>query len=801
MEQNNFSYAKRKIFAIPVLLFVITLIGLMSAAQTIIYDNYNNGIINQSLWKNYSTYTGSCINNATVSIGNYIEIQSNSTANPGTGDVTLIAYSLPIFNNINSINFSINFSIEQYAITEGAGSDMSRRAISNLSIFGNSINTISRSGVPAGTTSDIANYTVIKNYLYSNNYTVYKNGAVLTSIAALNNNNNITGHVFSQHDTEGGATGIFRIHMINYTYVNNSIIYTSPVYETSSQYFAVITQFNNTIYPNAYAYLNYSGTIYTTNIIKTINGLDIIFNTNIDIPTVSASRNYTFSWILYSNLSTIQNSIETNQTVNPIAFSICGGTGGNVPFINMVYLDENSLSPVNLSIMSSSWNYWLGNGTTFKSYFYNNVGTTAPNNSFCFSPASTPSSFLYTNVAYQYGLTGIYPTRTFNTITPPYLTLTNFSTNVSLYTLSFVESGSITIQVVDVSSANVIAGAEVSIQRNIGGSLVTIFNGLTDSAGTVNVYLSTTNTYIITARKQGCGVNTQSVVPVGSYNMQLSCASNAPLYNSSIQGVIYQRGPADGVNNEIGFINYSYYVFSSTKPIYQVKFLLKDEQRTILATNETNVSSGFSYCNSTSCLLTITYYTSSGDDIRGSYYINLGTAINNTGYILLEGDAHWRFITINSNNSNSGVTRFADHFNQFFYQWEADGNCRAYLDQASCSGSGFCKWINNTGYSNIVTLCVLKDNYNKAEFSRIILIFFGMVTVLFIIGKTTGYEMTNPGSFVMFMSGAIIIMSMLGFFRFNGLTPNRFLDQYIYATICTMFSIGYNISIIRRYSA
>ena len=73
--------------------------------------------------------------------------------------------------------------------------------------------------------------------------------------------------------------------------------------------------------------------------------------------------------------------------------------------------------------------------------------------------------------------------------------------------------------------------------------------------------------------------------------------------------------------------------------------------------------------------------------------------------------------------------------------------------------------------------------------------------VLFIMGKTTGYEMTNPGSFLLFMTGAIIILSFGGMFRFVGATPYPFFDQWIYAFICFAFSVGYNIAIVRRYSA
>jgi hypothetical protein len=373
-----------------------------------------------------------------------------------------------------------------------------------------------------------------------------------------------------------------------------------------------------------------------------------------------------------------------------------------------------------------------------------------------------------------------------------------------LYTISATESSPITFQVSDSSSANVIQGATVTITKNIGGTTTQIFSGYTDSAGTVSIWLSTTTSYTITASKTGCGSNSVTIIPVGSYNVQLNCAGNITKYVSQINGVTYQRTPADGPTTYSGVIDFEYYVVSVINPIIAAKFVLVDEEGTIVATNETYVSSGYSFCTNSSCDLTLQYTTACGDNIKGRYYLNLGN-ISNNSYILLEADALWKYICINTNNSQLSFMRFIDHFNQFFYQWSAGGQagttCNLYSSSASCNAVTYCKWVSYPGNLVPVNKCILKDNYNKAEFSRILLIFFGMVVVLFIIGKTTGYEMTNPGSFVMFMAGVIIILSFVGMFRFVGATPWPFFDQWIYALICTALSLGYNISITRRYSA
>jgi positive regulator of sigma E activity len=75
-----------------------------------------------------------------------------------------------------------------------------------------------------------------------------------------------------------------------------------------------------------------------------------------------------------------------------------------------------------------------------------------------------------------------------------------------------------------------------------------------------------------------------------------------------------------------------------------------------------------------------------------------------------------------------------------------------------------------------------------------------LVIVLFILGRTTGYELNHPGAFVVGMSAIIWILSLYGMFTFNGLTQYPFFNQYIFALITSCIGAGYGISVIRRYS-
>jgi hypothetical protein len=728
------------------------------------FDVYNDGVWQQqitgtnNLLRIYAsapaallvtTYSTATINNVTYSLNNnFMNITLTSPANGST-------ITNPYFNFTASTNVSLNI-------------------LSNASIYLDNTNqmTLPLNGTNASLLFPIVSMGIGNHQWY-----------VKVCDNANNCKNSETRYFYNSY----------------FLTVNTS--YVASVYETDSQTYNTTVRFDTSAQPNSYAYLVYNGVTYPTQATKTTNGSDVTFSSTIDVPTSLGTKQFYFKIYLdpINDPLNIQTSTLTNQTVNAISLAFCSG---GTKFINMNYLDEITNNPVNLSVSGSSWTYWLGSGTTSETYFFS-TGTQNTTHSFCFTPAYET---VYTSVNYQYGISGTYPIRTYQTapLIPQYLTLTNTTLNNNLYTIAATDSSPITFQISDSTSANVIQGATVTITKNIGGVTTQIFNGYTDSAGTVSIWLSTVTPYTITATKTGCGSNTATITPVGSYNMQLNCAGNLTKYNSQINGVSYRRTPADGATSNQGTITFEYYVESIISPMTAAKFVIVDGQGNILATNETLVSSGYSFCTNSSCDLTLIYTTACGDNIKGRYYVNMGNVSNNT-YILLEGDALWRYVCINENNSQLAFTKFMDHFNEFFYQWSAGGaggtTCNIYSDATSCNAATYCKWVNYTGYQSQIELCTLKDNYNEAEFSRVVFIFFGLVIVLFIIGKTTGYEMTNPGSFVMFMTGAIIVLSFGGMFRFVGATPWPFFDQWIYALICLAISVGYNISISRRYTA
>jgi hypothetical protein len=579
----------------------------------------------------------------------------------------------------------------------------------------------------------------------------------------------------------------------NYKIFENSRTYNNITYETAQETFLTNITANASL---TAVNLIWNGTTYAA-----INSTPGNWSSTFDIPLQTAIVSKSYYWNFIYAGSSINSNNSNDQTIYIINFTRCDSTI-NKTYLNFTYKDEMAYFSINASTPAATFNYWLGTGSVRKTYFFSN-STEMDSTGFCFYPSNRSITL---NYLYQAGAAG-YITRTFNSITN--LTLSNVSTNKLLYLIQSADSGPVTIQVVDLTSGNVISNARVTVTRDIQGSTVAVLDGYTDSAGTIATFLSSVVSYTITASKSGCGTNTQTVTPVGSYNIQLNCAGTLTPYVSSINGVTYQHTPAVGISLLPGNITFGYYVSSAFYPIVSSKFELYDNDGTLLATNITDVSSNYSWCNSKNCTTTIKYYTASGDSIKGRYYINLGNTTNNT-YILLEKDAYWRYIYINTNNSQQAWQKAILHFQEWMNVWgNQQTNCIVYSTQSTCTANPSCKWLNATewdpraseNYTKAVHFCMLKDDLNKMEFNRMLIIFFGIVIVLFIMGRGIGYEMTNPGSFVLFLSIMILILSIGGLFTFSGLTPWDWFNQYIYAYICLTFAAGYNLSIIRRYSA
>jgi len=378
--------------------------------------------------------------------------------------------------------------------------------------------------------------------------------------------------------------------------------------------------------------------------------------------------------------------------------------------------------------------------------------------------------------------------------------------------INILDSGTtpVTFQVIDASTNFVIPNVRVMVYRDIAGVSTLVDDGYTDTAGTISYYLNPITPYTIITSGGGCNSLTSTITPSNSqYNLLLDCQSiQNETFSSQLDGVIYQRTPADGITAP-GEILFSYYIESITYEMKRVKFEIIDAKTgSIYVTNDSLTDT--TYCSTSSCLLTLTYPFYIGDNVKGRYYVGIN-GTSDDDLILIEGDAYWRFIIINQTNSVNAIGRFMLNLQDLFATWGVNGiNCYGYNETSSpaCENITGCKFVNWTtwapkeseDYQKIAPMCIPADNINKIEFNRIVVIFFVIVIVLFILGRTTGYELNHPGSFVVGMSIAIWALSLYGLFTFSGLTQFDFFNQYIFALSTSCIGLGYAISIIRRYS-
>lgn len=594
----------------------------------------------------------------------------------------------------------------------------------------------------------------------------------------------------------------------NYNWREVAQIYNNITYETKPETFRLNFTYDNQWYTSNNVTFYYDGTPYTPTI--TAQGDYYLASVGFDIPEIpNATEINTLYWKvdLTNSTGTVSfNSTFQNQTIYEMDFYHCNFTSPN-KFITIRYKDETTDAYINASVTTSSWTFnILGSSLTRTLVYSSPGGNVTDSDSFCFNPSSL--SIEVSEAEYQYGNAAAgYSTKTW-----PFrdLTLSNATTTTTLYLINLVDSGTspVSFQAVNSQTSTVVEGVRVSAYRTINGIETLVNDGYTDASGLVSYYMSPITPYKIVAYGGTCASLTSTITPSGNlYNLLLSCGGGgAEEFTSQLDGVTYARTPSDGVNIP-GTLLYSFDVNSAIYNLTRVRFEIIDAtDETILYFNDSLTNTAT--CTPSSCYLTFTYTTYTGDNIKGKYYV----AINGTtddDLIMIEGDAYWRFIVINQNNSVNAIGRFMLNVQDFFNTWgTSTPNCLVYTTQGTCSADTSCKWVNYTewypkeseNYQQQGQLCVARDDLNKTEFNRIVTIFFFMVVFLFILGRTTGYELNHPGAFVVMMSVVIWGLSIYGMFTFAGLTQYDFFNQYIFALSTSCVGLGYMISVIRRYS-
>ena len=349
----------------------------------------------------------------------------------------------------------------------------------------------------------------------------------------------------------------------------------------------------------------YNGTEYTPT--KTnIAGNNYSLTYSLDLPLDATTQGFSFNWT--SELGSESNSSE--QTIQAISWALCGSND----FLNISFEDETTGSPINASIGTSTWDYYLGTGSVKKQYTYSNASTN-PNYKFC----ATPNTWtMYVDPYVQYAGDG-YPQRIWN---PPVTQYTDTLTSQTLYLLGSADGIYVTYQTIN-SAEQLLSGVEVNAVRNIRGTNITVGTGTTGNDGVVTFWLNPDFFHYLSFNKTGYTVQTLYHQPTQtSYTITL--AGGVTVSNDYTRGIkTYITPSLVELTNDTSY-EFTFNVTSSFWDLEIFGFSLRLANGTIIG-SDTSTTSGtaatFTYdVNNQSIIYLDYYWTINGTNLTGTKY-------------------------------------------------------------------------------------------------------------------------------------------------------------------------------------
>jgi len=397
----------------------------------------------------------------------------------------------------------------------------------------------------------------------------------------------------------------------NYTFIVtklavNSISYNSTSVKSTTEPFVLNITTDGTQSPSAILY--YNGTAYTS----TKSGSNPFTFTNSIVANVTG--NNSFYWNITYGSNTYQTP--TNyQVVSALQLGLCNATL-TVPYLNFTFKDEVSSSTINASADAVTILYGISSQS--ETYTYSNTSLNY-NYAFCVSP-STPN--LTASATFKYAKTN-YPQRQYYNSS---MTLTNSSTNITLYLLGVADGIYTSFQVVS-GSVTPIPGATVTIARAGYG---TIESKNTDDSGIVTFFVNPNFVHTLTVSKTGYTTSTQSITPTQTqYTITLEGGTTGRGATDLSRGISYfflPRGRTLFYNTVYNFnitLNSTYYVLDN----YGI--IIKDVRNNVIVnSNDTSTGGGTvnvqvdTKLNKT--LYMMGYYTINGTTVYiGSFALNV----------------------------------------------------------------------------------------------------------------------------------------------------------------------------------
>lgn len=511
----------------------------------------------------------------------------------------------------------------------------------------------------------------------------------------------------------------------NYTIFVNSWNYSRVTYETVNETFVINVTGATTVV------LNYNGTNYTA----TQSGTT--WTKVFDIPEVTYPGNRTFYWIFQNGNTSVFNQSALNAN-----FSICGGDGEKVPFLNFTFKDEADNSVLNASNDDTEVTYWLGSGTETKTYTFSNT-TYNYQYTFC----AVPNLTFTIDMTFKYSRTD-YPLRTW---TYDNQGLTNSTTTKVLYLLSSTDGIYSAIRTATTSGAS-IPNATIQYERKISGVWTSIGQETTGDDGIATFWVDPNYQYRFTASKTGYQTSQVTIQPSQTQYTITLLSEGEEEYSSDISGIWYMVLPGSGSLNGSSNQQFNATVRSSLSNLENCSFGLY---------NQTNISQvlslNYSITNSSYCFISVTYTTVKNMKLFGRLSID---TTNTTGFVVVDADNAWVIFDLTQGQSWSKLSSFFED-----------------IKSLSEFGQG-----------------------NEAEFNRIVFFFLITTILVGVFMFFSGIELTNPGISLVIVWGISLLASIGGFLTFNSGSSNVStpMQQYGIFFIFTTLLLGYGLSLIRR---
>jgi hypothetical protein len=224
----------------------------------------------------------------------------------------------------------------------------------------------------------------------------------------------------------------------------------------------------------------------------------------------------------------------------------------------------------------------MGDGSIYKTYTFSNL-TSNYNYGFCFSPETRP---INAGITMQYASTD-YPQRIYN---PGTMTLTNSTTNITLYLLGSSDGLYVTFQVLNLAGQT-IEGVNVIATRTVGSTVTEVGNGLTDASGLVTFWFNPDFSHTVTFTKTGYDTFTTTLFPTQS-SYTITMGGTTTTNNDYSQGISYFINPARDFLDNYTLYNFNFTINSDYWQLQGFGFSLYYGNHTLIGTNTSTVDTG-----------------------------------------------------------------------------------------------------------------------------------------------------------------------------------------------------------------